>query len=322
MELRDAFHVTLPVGCARLTVGGLLDSVFGEDDAARQRTLGALDVAANPDLPDMYLELLDVARLWRAGRCELRIYANNGPRVEPGQPAEDYLSHSPGGAAVLDLVLEQTFEPLAWFVRQGGDCERAAALDARVRAALLHGQARLRAVAATGWRAGPPPAAHRGGALRPGACHAPCRRRGLRHNRGGPRLPGRADSGDGGLRRPLRRVRERARGRRGRDRGVRRTGWPRPAGAGVRGRGAGPAPRGVSAAAVRWHPGREPGAVAGGHSRGQLLRRLASPGPRPRRGGRYRARLGDRRRTRPGRGGRGTRARASRARDALRRALD
>ena len=123
MDLRDAFHVTLPAGCARLTVGGLLDTVFGEDDTARQQTLGALDVAGNPDLPDMYLELLDVARLWRTGRCELRIYANNGPRVEPGHPAEDFLGHSPDGAAVLDLVLEQTFEPLAWFARQGGDCE-------------------------------------------------------------------------------------------------------------------------------------------------------------------------------------------------------
>ena len=121
MDLRDAFHVTLPEDCARLTVGGLLDSVFGEDCTTRQSIFGALDVAANPDLPDMYRELLDVARLWRDGRCELRIYANNGPRVEPSRPVEDHLGHSPGGAAVLDLVLEQTFEPLAWFARQGGD---------------------------------------------------------------------------------------------------------------------------------------------------------------------------------------------------------
>ena len=123
MDLRDAFHVTLPEDCARLTVGGLLDSVFGEDCTTRQSIFGALDVAANPDLPDMYRELLDVARLWRDGRCELRIYANNGPRVEPSRPVEDHLGHSPGGAAVLDLVLEQTFEPLAWFARQGGDAD-------------------------------------------------------------------------------------------------------------------------------------------------------------------------------------------------------
>ena len=123
MELRDAFHVALSAECARLTVGELLDRVFGEDDEARQNILDSLDVSVNPDLPDMHCELVEVVRLWRAGRCELAVYVNCGPRIALAESAGKHVVRSADGAAVLDLVLEQTFEPLAWFARQGGDAD-------------------------------------------------------------------------------------------------------------------------------------------------------------------------------------------------------
>lgn len=123
MELRDAFHVTLPAECARLTAGGLLDRVFGGDDEARRRLLDSLDVSANPDLPDMYRELVEVVRLWRDGRCELGVYVNWGPRIALVESVGAHVVQSADGAAALDLVLEQTFEPLAWFARQGGDAD-------------------------------------------------------------------------------------------------------------------------------------------------------------------------------------------------------
>ena len=123
MDLRDAFCVSLPADCARLTVGELLDRVFGEDDEGRRAIVDSLDVAANPDLPDMHRELVEVVRLWRAGRCELAVYVNCGPRIALAESAGKHVVQSVDGAAVLDLVLEQTFEPLAWFARQGGDAE-------------------------------------------------------------------------------------------------------------------------------------------------------------------------------------------------------
>lgn len=123
MDLRDAFCVSLPAGCARLTVGELLDLVFGEDDEGRQRIADSLDVLGNPDLPDMHRELVEVVRLWRAGRCELAVYVNCGPQITLAESAGKHVAHSADGAAVLDLVLEQTFEPLAWFARQGGDAD-------------------------------------------------------------------------------------------------------------------------------------------------------------------------------------------------------
>ena len=123
MDLSDAFRVTLLADCAGLTFGKLLERVFGEDDEGRQRILDSLDVVANPDLPDMHRELVEVVRLWRAGRCELGVYVNRGPRVALAESAGRHVAHSADGAAVLDLVLEQTFEPLAWFAREGGDAE-------------------------------------------------------------------------------------------------------------------------------------------------------------------------------------------------------
>ena len=115
--------MTLPAGCARLTVGELLERVFGEDDEGRQSVVESLDVSANPDLPDMHRELAEVVRLWRAGRCELAIYVNCGPRIALAESAGRHVAYSADGAAVLDLVLDQTFEPLAWFARQGGDAD-------------------------------------------------------------------------------------------------------------------------------------------------------------------------------------------------------
>ena len=83
----------------------------------------SLDVTANPDLPDMHRELVEVVRLWRAGRCELGVYVNRGPRIALAESAGRHVAYSADGAGVLDLVLEQTFEPLAWFARQGGDVD-------------------------------------------------------------------------------------------------------------------------------------------------------------------------------------------------------
>lgn len=123
MDLRDAFCVTLPADFEGLTVGELLDRVFGEDDEGRQSVVDSLDESGNPDLPDMHRELVEVVRLWRAGRCEMAVYVNCGPRIALAESAGKHLVQSVEGAAVLDLVLEQTFEPLAWFARQGGDAD-------------------------------------------------------------------------------------------------------------------------------------------------------------------------------------------------------
>ena len=55
------FRVVLPIGYTRNSVGWLLDQVFPEDERGRSTVESFLDVAANPDLPEIYAVMLQVA---------------------------------------------------------------------------------------------------------------------------------------------------------------------------------------------------------------------------------------------------------------------
>ncbi len=127
MGLEDAFRVTLSPRYFKLTVGGLLNEVFPEDEATRQAILESLDVRENPDLPEMYDELLDIFDQWRRMDCSLRFFANNGPEIELFHLVASHMSlRRSGGEQVvglptLDLVMEHTYEVLARFVELEGD---------------------------------------------------------------------------------------------------------------------------------------------------------------------------------------------------------
>ena len=126
MGLEDAFRLRLPPPMSRLTIGGLLDEVFSEEDAAQLRFLSALDIQANPDLPAMYEELLDIFAQWRRDDCTLRFLARNGPQVALADRVEDHLNHghSQRGEhvvdATLDLAIEQAHDVLGRFADWGG----------------------------------------------------------------------------------------------------------------------------------------------------------------------------------------------------------
>ena len=128
MGLEDAFRLRLPPAMSRLTVGGLLDEVFSEEDAAQLRFLSALDIRANPDLPEIYEELLDIFAQWRRDDCTLRFSARHGPQVCLADRVEDHVSFRPsqrGEHAVdptLDLAIEQTHDVLGRFADwEGGN---------------------------------------------------------------------------------------------------------------------------------------------------------------------------------------------------------
>ncbi len=126
MGLEDAFRLRLPPAMSRLTVGDLLDEVFLEEDAAQLRFLAALDIQANPDLPAMYEELLDIFAQWRRDDCTLRFFATQGAQVHLADRVEDHLNFhasQPGEHAVdatLDLAIEQTHDVLGRFADWGG----------------------------------------------------------------------------------------------------------------------------------------------------------------------------------------------------------
>ena len=126
MGLEDAFRLRLPPAMSRLTVGGLLDEVFSEEDAAQLRFLSDLDVQANPDLPAMYEELLDIFAQWHREDCTLRFSAGNGPQVRLADRVEDHLNFGPSqrgehaADATLELAIEQTHDVLGRFADWGG----------------------------------------------------------------------------------------------------------------------------------------------------------------------------------------------------------
>ena len=126
MGIDDAFRLRLPPAMSRLTIGGLLDEVFSEEDAAQLRFLSALDIQANPDLPAMYEELLDIFAQWRRDDCTLRFFASHGPEVRLADRVKDHLDFRPsqGGEhavdATLDLTIEHTHDVLGRFADWGG----------------------------------------------------------------------------------------------------------------------------------------------------------------------------------------------------------
>lgn len=127
MGLEDAFRMTLSPRYSKLTVGRLLIEVFPEDEANRKAILESLDVRENPDLPEMYDELLEIFGQWRRMDCSIRFFANNGPEIELLHSVASHMSlrrlegEQVVGLPMLDLVMEHTYEVLARFVELEGD---------------------------------------------------------------------------------------------------------------------------------------------------------------------------------------------------------
>ena len=172
MGLEDAFRLRLPPPMSRLTIGGLLDEVFSEEDAAQLRFLSALDIQANPDLPAMYEELLDIFAQWRRDDCTLRFLARNGPQVALADRVEDHLNHghSQRGEhvvdATLDLAIEQAHDVLGRFADWGGGNGALMRWLQQRTFLYFHGQAPVSPVGRPERQAGPGPIGHRQRGLR------------------------------------------------------------------------------------------------------------------------------------------------------------
>ena len=126
MDMEDAFRIVLPHRMSQLTVRDLLDEVFSEDETVQTEFLSALDVRANPDLPEMYEELLEIFDVWRGGDCTLRVFASDGSELRLEDRIAEHLSIlRTGGETVvgdpaLHLVIYQTYDVLGRFAEWGG----------------------------------------------------------------------------------------------------------------------------------------------------------------------------------------------------------
>ena len=124
MPLSDAFEVVIPGIDAGASIGDLLDRVFGSDGVRDEAVFDALDTRLNPDLPEMYADMLDVFADWRDGRSSLRTHRNHGAEIASADDLARHLCGVPESSApLLDLVVEQRYTPLEYAADRwyGGD---------------------------------------------------------------------------------------------------------------------------------------------------------------------------------------------------------
>ena len=142
MDPEDDFQVVLPIGYARNSIGWLLDRVFPADEQGRNTIEAYLDVRANPDLPDIYAVMLQVAEEWRMGLCALYVSTGCDHKLDLADPASNHLAwpspddepsdecadvgapliwpHGRVGALPrLDLRVAQEYSALEYAVAQG-----------------------------------------------------------------------------------------------------------------------------------------------------------------------------------------------------------
>ena len=125
MNLEDAFWVELEPGHLMMHTSEFLDLVFSGDRRKQEEVRALLDVEENPDLPDMYTELLEVFAEWRSGKSTLEFFANQGPEIRLNDRLHDHLSimqspkHRINETPLLDLVIEQKLDVLDYLADAG-----------------------------------------------------------------------------------------------------------------------------------------------------------------------------------------------------------
>ena len=135
MDMEDAFRVTLPSSFGQLTVGRFLAQVFHGEKGSQAKVRHHFDLKSNPDVPEMYDALVDVFGDWRSGRYTLRFFLNHGPEMELSDQVSDHLRLAPVNAAagpgelVLNLVVEQHYQPLDYAVEKGYATTKSELLD-------------------------------------------------------------------------------------------------------------------------------------------------------------------------------------------------
>ena len=125
MNLEDAFWVELEPGYLMMHTSEFLDLVFSNDRKQQAEIRSLLDVEENPDLPDMYTELLEVFADWRSGKSTFEFFANQGPEIRSSDRLQDHLSimqsskHQIGETPLLDLVIDQKLDVLDYLANAG-----------------------------------------------------------------------------------------------------------------------------------------------------------------------------------------------------------
>ena len=125
MKLEDAFWVELGPEYVNFRLSDFLDIAFPRNKRQQSKIRSMLDVKENPDLPDMYVALLEIFAEWRDGKCSLNFFINQGPEIKLTDRLDDHLSlmqspeHRVAETALLDLVIDQNIDVLDYLTTAG-----------------------------------------------------------------------------------------------------------------------------------------------------------------------------------------------------------
>ena len=119
MPLDEAFDAGVLDVDMDESLGGLLERLFGGGWRPSDE-----DLARNPDLPDLAEELVGIFSSACGGRSHVGFFVNHGPEAQPEDAVGELCRTALGSGgkpeiALLDLVIEQRFTPLAYSVGRG-----------------------------------------------------------------------------------------------------------------------------------------------------------------------------------------------------------
>ena len=122
----DAFlELALPAHVAGMSVGQLLELIFPDDAESASSLADAFDLAANPDLPEIYDHIRPVFRQLRHGLCSVNITTGAGRPASPEDAVREHLNPPECGAALpgyqLSLHLSPEYQPLEYAAAMGWD---------------------------------------------------------------------------------------------------------------------------------------------------------------------------------------------------------
>jgi hypothetical protein len=131
MSDEDAFRIVVPCNIASVTIRDLLDGLFPDPETPDSETeadqvMDMLDTRANPDLPEMYVELAEMLSGWRAGTSRIDLKSSTGAPVLPSDQASAWFAPGPTTSDIPDpiptfhLMFEHRFLPLDAYARDGG----------------------------------------------------------------------------------------------------------------------------------------------------------------------------------------------------------
>ena len=112
-------EITLPAADSSLSLAQVLAQLFPEDGNELSALVELLDVAENPDLPDIFDSFLPIFDQHRLGLCDLKVTAGSGKPAELSDRVAVHLQPGPFGIPRLELSVEPEYRPLQYAVSQG-----------------------------------------------------------------------------------------------------------------------------------------------------------------------------------------------------------